>query len=249
MKKKNLFITFGDIHSKIDNLPFALNFIISLGYDVIGVNHNSNHYQELSLEKFKQILSPYALGLNTYTYGYSLGGYCALYYASAFQSTAISMAPRNSIDPIMIEKFGKVFPKLQMKHDFFSNIKTSERAAFIFLDLKYKKDLIYFNERILGNFKKTFIINCHGTRHSVLRHLVETKQIKEIFKSILDNKEIEIDDNLKSSVSYFLESKSNFLNKNYLKAKEIIDQGILIYPKSKDLIELENEIKIAMSEN
>src|SRR5690606_24823440 len=96
-----LFITFDKVSSHIDHIPFEYPFISNNGYKHIHVaQFRRTSYQRLSLEAFRDVLEPH---INKYkyifTYGPSLGGYAAIYYASVIGAHAIAGSPRLPLHP------------------------------------------------------------------------------------------------------------------------------------------------------
>lgn len=109
------FAVFNGIGSTKNSIPFGLGFLIKKGYNVLACyQDNDSQYQDLSVESFYESVSNVLEGKRAFTYGASLGGYCAAYYAGVINATVICSAPRNSAHPLIRKskkdsRFGSLF--------------------------------------------------------------------------------------------------------------------------------------------
>lgn len=90
-----LLITFDTMLSGLSKEGFGTKFAKKRGYDHIFVAQAPDSwYQRLSLEEFEAVVAP-LLGRydKVFTYGSSLGGYAALYYAGVINARAVAAAP------------------------------------------------------------------------------------------------------------------------------------------------------------
>lgn len=72
------FVTFNGARSTKNDLPFGFNFLLENGWNLINVAQDNNtQYQSLSLDDFYENVHPLVLGKKVFSYGSSLGGYCA----------------------------------------------------------------------------------------------------------------------------------------------------------------------------
>lgn len=81
-----LIITFGGMPTGKSASGFGTGFCIKYGYDNLYVSQKKGtQYQGLSAHEFSALVAPIVEKYTEhYCYGASLGGYCALYYGSAF---------------------------------------------------------------------------------------------------------------------------------------------------------------------
>ena len=80
-------ITFGEIDSKLDETGFASKLVMSEGYDHIYVAQKIHtQYQFLSDKNFFNIIKNIITNKEVFTYGSSLGAYCALYYGGVINA-------------------------------------------------------------------------------------------------------------------------------------------------------------------
>ena len=102
-----LFITFNGTRTTQKSRPFGLDFILQKGWSCICVyQDNDTQYQYLSEELLYRETFLFTRNKKVFTYGVSLGGYCAIYYGGILNATIIAGSPRNSAHPsICIERF------------------------------------------------------------------------------------------------------------------------------------------------
>lgn len=88
-----LIVTFDNLNGKKRRVGFGTDFLASRGYETIHVAQKAgSFYQELDLETFARVLGPFARDRKMYTYGSSLGGYAAIYYAGCIDAQAIALS-------------------------------------------------------------------------------------------------------------------------------------------------------------
>src|SRR5699024_5202925 len=165
-------VTFDSINMVWENDPFSYKFISKKDVDIIAIRkrYKKTYQQDLSQESFVQatetVSDKYA---DKVAYGFSLGAYNALYYASLINCRILSLSPRLSIHP----KYGRknVIPK----YDFKDNISLP-------YDEKATPLIVYDSKNVVDN---TYIK--YGS-HGMAPNLLRMGQLKEFVESTLDNK-------------------------------------------------------------
>lgn len=111
-----LAVCFGYRGTDISPTGFGVSFLTGLGYDVVYVaQKKKTSYQGLAAEQLADAVMPVAAGRHVVTYGASLGGYCALYYAGVMNARALSLSPQNHQHPIY-DRLKKADPKHPWSH-------------------------------------------------------------------------------------------------------------------------------------
>lgn len=211
------FIVFNKDGTDKFTVPFALFFLLKLGFNVIAIKQNNDKYQSLSFSTFKNIVSPLVEGKKVFLYGSSLGGYCAAYYAGAVNGVVIAAAPRNSFHPVLASK--------QKSNSFYkhSNITDniiSEKYMLVIVDPNHEKDKFFIEQVILPAYPKLNLIELPDVGHEVLFHINYTKQLKKLILDIVYERydDVSINRNLESPYQYRAISLKCFNEKDYRKA-------------------------------
>lgn len=63
------FIVFNKDGTNKDAVPFALFFLLKLGFNVIAIKQDNDKYQSLSFTKFKEVVSPLVKEKKVFLYG------------------------------------------------------------------------------------------------------------------------------------------------------------------------------------
>lgn len=107
---KEICLTFDSINITWDRNPFSFNFIQKFDLDIIALRRRTkdNYYQDLQIEKYHLAVRDILKGYDkTFAYGFSLGAYAALYYASELNASILSLSPRLSVHQIIMESLEK----------------------------------------------------------------------------------------------------------------------------------------------
>lgn len=201
---KGVFVTFGTAAGHLDDDPFGLDFILGYGYDLIFIaQNNKTRYQLLSVDTFESIVAPVIESSqykNVYTYGVSLGGYCAIYYSGCIDATAIAASPLNPwdislsnyVNQQIVQKkplsYSYNLPYKQ-RHSRFKDIKKSAKKHFIFYDSKIEMDRIFIENQILPVFKNSKVLAINHGSHYLLTFLQKLKVLKPFLVSIIEDGE------------------------------------------------------------
>ena len=224
---KKTFIVFNGSGSSKEDVPFGLRFLTENGFNVVACLQDNNQYQELSFKNMEEHVYPIVSEHDTYLYGSSLGGYCAVYYAGAVNGTVIAGAPRNSAHPLLIKKMGNSlsYDIDSFKHlDFKFNSKT-KKNIYIFYDPYVNADSFFINSLIKDNFKELSLITCKHAGHEVFYHLNKTKQLKEIIKDITEGKEPVIKE-MDSCYTYYGKANYAFSKNKYQKSLIFLEKAL-----------------------
>lgn len=189
-KKDVIVFCFAGIHGDIQKKGFGVDFFINRNFDVIFVScKKGSYYQELSNDLLYKHVAEYIKDKQVFTYGVSLGGYAALYYAQALGAKAIAFSPRCSADPIY-KNAHKL--NVQYNHDFsFENCGAVTEKPIVIIDKQEEKDSIYLSRRILPAFPKGIDeVNLHFATHNIPKAMQELNILKEFITYIILNKKV-----------------------------------------------------------
>lgn len=208
---KNLVIGFGGLPSKINSPGFGKNLFLKKGYDYIAVaQRERTQYQGLSLEKFYEVVSPWIKNKKVFTYGSSLGAYCALYYGGIIDAQIISSAPKNSAHPKTLKKS---FKDLEWNHLELIDVPKSILPPIIIHDPFRSEEKRYIEEFVLPAYSEARHIVLPFWGHTVLNTMKHSGVVSTFITEIIKNDniiELEISD-----TSKFIENteRANYLYK------------------------------------
>ncbi|MDO7836016.1 tetratricopeptide repeat protein [Sphingobium sp. HBC34] len=96
------FSSYGDLD--LSQPGFAEDFLIERGYDVLTLKCNINNwFQDVSADVLKSVMGQLPAYDEIITYGSSMGGYAAMYFAQTVGArTCIALSPQFSIDPSIV---------------------------------------------------------------------------------------------------------------------------------------------------
>lgn len=203
-----LFVTFGIATSTFSSEPFGLPFLLEQGFDHIHVAQSKRtQYQNLSIKELKDIVLPYCQNKKVFTYGASLGGYAAIYFAGILNAQAIVSAPRYSASKYIK---GKLNRKIPVKHLEILEVPLSEYQPILFYDTNYSNDVNFIEKAIIPAYPKTKLYPLKYAGHSSLVLLQQSGILKETILNIVNNVELDFSEaqsKFKETVRY-LEEKS-----------------------------------------
>jgi hypothetical protein len=184
IKPKKLVITFDAHGHDLRDKGFGSDVLISAGYDHIFVSHAMNsQYQSLSVAEFRATVYDIAKCYETFTYGSSLGGYCAVYFAGSIGAKAIAISPRNSAHPSI---HNPLFSELEFTHsDIIENPKSSISPTVIY-DPFQSLDLAFIKDYIIPAYPDTELVTIPYAGHLIAEALLEIGQLKELALSIIE---------------------------------------------------------------
>lgn len=184
-----LFVTFGIVSSHLDHLPFAQAFLNASGFKHIHVaQRRKTSYQTLSFEHFAQLLAPLVSAYRyRFTYGTSLGGYAALYYASAINAHAIASAPRLPLHPENLQfkdtlwRPGSHWDEHPYEHVPLSHVVSPAcPQPFVIYDPCDPVDSNFVQRCIVPHFPSIRFFEMPGSEHAPLAQLLAKGQLKSV---------------------------------------------------------------------
>lgn len=181
-----VFITFGTVSSRHDHIPFAHPFLINQGFKHIHVaQYKGTQYQNLSLEMFyndlSEIIDKYSY---RFTYGASLGGYAALYYAISINAKAIAASPRLPLHPLnkrwenVLWTKGSHYDEYDFRHLNLLKESIPSMNPTVILDSDDMIDSNFYNYYIAKVFSDCELIDVKGSGHASLRALLKDGTLK-----------------------------------------------------------------------
>lgn len=239
-------VTFDSINMQWQEQPFSYQYLKRKNVDIMAVRKRKakTYQQDLSQEDFVKttevILKKYS---DKVAYGYSLGAYNALYYASLINCRIYSISPRLSIHSIYGRK------PMMSKYQFKDNISlpyNNEISPIVVYDPKNKVDKRYIQNEVLKQFPKTNVIEVQYGGHAMAHHLLRTGHLKYFVDSVLEGKTPKYDKNLriKSNIYFRRLSDECFEHKKYNWALNLINRSLEIEPNEILAIEIKVNILV-----
>ncbi|NQD74107.1 hypothetical protein [Pseudomonas sp. CM27] len=186
-RSESVVITFGQINSGLNDSGFGTQFFKKQGIDSIYVGQRGkSFYQGLSGEALVDAVSSVTKGRKVFTYGSSLGGYAALYYALYLDCPAISFSPRCSVDPAIADvidrKYREPFAHIPLEEVAQSRTK---QPSFVAYDPEVQIDQAYVERRVEKAFPQANLIKVHNGLHGVGRAMSYSGVLKQFILSII----------------------------------------------------------------
>ncbi|MGP5144141.1 hypothetical protein ACTXKF_17315 [Vreelandella alkaliphila] len=180
------FFVFNGVGSTKNNIPFGLGYLLKKGFNVVACyQDNHTQYQYLSRELLYNAVEGIICNKKVFTYGASLGGYCAIYYAGVLGATAIAAAPRNSAHPLILKDKKSRFWGLEFKHEKTLPPISKDKEVYVFLDPYHLSDVFFYRRYVQAACPAANLIEVPHAGHEVLYYLNETKQLSGVIESIV----------------------------------------------------------------
>ncbi|WP_160058167.1 CapA family protein [Alkalicoccus saliphilus] len=190
-RSKKCIITFGEIDSNLEETGFGDNLICSQGYDYIYVaQKKTTQYQFLSAAKFASIVEQTIAGKEVYTYGSSLGGYCALYYGGEVNANILAMSPRIPAHPVINKLMDSRFNNKGFKHKELHKSSLTENRVCIFFDQENYIDRYYIDFIVRTAYPKAEYHTLTNAGHYTARALLESGELKKVALDFFSNNKI-----------------------------------------------------------
>ena len=172
-------VTFGKVSSSVDHVPFAYPFLNQNGFKHFHVaQQRKTSYQKLSLDQLRRTLGPVLKNFKyVFTYGSSLGGYAALYYANAIRANAIAASPRLPLHPINRKFFGRLWEggshwdETEFVHEELNKSGSNHGSHLVIFDPEDEIDSNFVIQEIYPAFSSVEYLHVNGCGHSALSHL------------------------------------------------------------------------------
>lgn len=201
LKPSKIIVTFDPHGHGLRDKGFGSDLSIKEGYDHIFISHRLNsQYQALSLEIFKQLVLPLVEGYEVYTYGSSLGGYCALYFAGCIGARAIALSPRNSAHPSINDK---QFSHVHFTHSEIGETETSIHPPLIIYDPIQDADRRFVRNCILPAYPNAKMLSMPFAGHLIAEALLEIGLLKDFILRIINDDQTSYVDFSKYESSYW----------------------------------------------
>lgn len=236
----SLMITFDSINMEWQNPSFAFKLLMRQDLDIIAIRkrEKKTYQQDLQQQDFLKVVEPLIKGYqDKMAYGFSLGAYNALYFASLIDCRILAFSPRLSIHP----KFGrtKIIPKHNMKHNL-SLPYNKKIEPIIVYDPKNALDNKYIKEGILPFYPNAKLVKIPYGGHGIAPHLLKMGVLKKYVIAFINNKTPYYDRKLKvKSNIYFRNLGSECLKHNKLKwALRLSEISLSMQPSDLNAIKL-----------
>jgi tetratricopeptide (TPR) repeat protein len=204
-----IFFTFGIRLSDFDTRPFGFPFLTNAGFDHVHVAQAAGtQYQHLSIEQFRSFAIPLCRNKAVFTYGSSLGGYAAIYFADSIAAQAIAGSPI-----LPAHDLARRYPndKIRINHVDLTGMNSST-SPVIFYDPRNRDDKAFVKKCILPGFPFARIFALEFSGHESLRILQDVGVLKDAVMNVVRRSETILDiagGALEASVIY-LQGKAEF---------------------------------------
>lgn len=181
---KGVIVTFDAFNTDLADAGFGTDFVLSQGYSNIYVAQRlGTQYQGLSLDDFRDAVFTHCAGRDVFTYGASLGGYCALYYAGVIDATAIAFSPRNSAHPLITGKSRGAKNKFKYLtfHHLAEGYPTSDKNPVIIYDNQVELDEFFINNWVKPHYPDSKVSVYKFAGHETAKALLKVGMLKTFF--------------------------------------------------------------------
>nr|WP_289037970.1 CapA family protein [uncultured Allobacillus sp.] len=228
-------ITFGEIDSNMEDLGFGSKLIMSNGYDYIYVaQRKQTQYQFLEAETFANIVGEVIKGKDVYTYGSSLGAYCAIYYGGIINANILAMSPRIPAHPAINALMRSRFKNKGFKHNELHEVKQTNNRVAIFYDENNYIDRHYVDIYIKPVYPNASYHHIDYAGHYTARALLLSGQLKKVATDFFNNNNLEYELNKNAILDWHIDKAEKRINNGkLLHAQENIDV-LLSSKKSQD---------------
>ena len=164
---ETVIVTFAEMGPvDVERPGFGELFLNKRGYDVISVQkRKENWYQDLSIDDLKQAVSEIIGRYKTvFTYGSSMGGYAALYFASAVGGRALSFSPRHHSYYALVGMHAYA-NQFEPNHLPLQDVADPSQEHLILVDPLQPIDGPYVLREIVPSFPNSTILNLRYTDH------------------------------------------------------------------------------------
>jgi hypothetical protein len=218
-------ITFGEIDSKLTETGFGSSFILKEGYNHIYVAQKyGTQYQFLARKTFCDIIKKEVKEGELFTYGSSLGAYCAIYYGSAINASILALSPRMPAHPVINKMTEESFKNKGFYHDDLSLCEKNYKKLYILYDKFNYIDNYYVNIFIKSAFPDAFYYHVENAGHYTARALLLSNELKNVVKAFFENKKISFTLNKEKILRWHFERTRKRIKQNKLfHARENLD--------------------------
>lgn len=241
----DIILTFDSINLTWHTNPFGYKLLEKQNIDILSLRRRKVElcHQDLSADKYYKMVEKLVSGYEKkFAYGFSLGGYTSLYYASALKCDILALSPRLSAHPI----FGKgKYPKELFTHGL--NFPYNEEISpVIVYDPKDRRDNRFIEENIKPAFPHARYIKTDYSGHATAPYLLKIGMLKTYVYCLLNGTDYPS-----------LKRENNYLSPNYLRilashcyrrgklnwAIVLVERALAIDPNNKHGLKLRENIK------
>ncbi|SFM27076.1 GDSL-like Lipase/Acylhydrolase [Gracilibacillus orientalis] len=218
-------IAFGEIDSNMEEVGFGQKLVLELGYDYIYVSQRRRtQYQLLDHHTFYQHVKEIIAGKEVYTYGSSLGAYCAIYYGSFINANILSMSPRIPAHPVIDKLMGSRYKNNGFKHNELDQVPQTTGRISIFYDDDNEIDSYYINYFVKDLYPNAEYFHIKYAGHYTARALLLSDELKKTARDFFANQPIEFKLNQEEILNWHMMRAGIRLEKRQLEhAKENLD--------------------------
>lgn len=240
----SVMVTFDSINMEWQNPSFAFKLLMRQNLDIIAIRkrQTKTYQQDLTQAAFVETVSPLVKGYkDKMSYGFSLGAYNALYFASLLNCRILAYSPRLSIHP----EFGrvKIIPKFEMKHEL-THPYNEDISPIIVYDPQNKLDHKYIQNSVLNSFPQAHIVKIPYGGHGIAPHLLKMGVLKEFLIKFINGDIPKYNRKLKvKSHIYFNNLGKNCLLHNKLEwALDLSERALDISPNDEQAEKLKKKV-------
>lgn len=237
-------ITFDSINMDWQGPSFSYKLLARQNVDIIAIRKRKKqtYQQDLTQETFVETLKDLVDGYeDKVSYGYSLGAYNALYFASLLDCRILAISPRLSIHP----EYGRQ-PFINKER--FNQNKSlpfnADLSPIIVFDPYNDVDNKYVTQGVLSAFPHAILLKVKYGGHGMAPHLLNIGQLKEFILQVIDNKVPIYNPKLrtKSSIYYRLLASRCLKHKKHAWALDLINHSLKMLPTDKTGVKLKLKI-------
>lgn len=185
---KTTIITFGYWGSGISRKGFGTDFCLKNGFNNIYVCcKGAQRFQHLSLDTFTNTVKDVLKSKDVITYGLSLGGYAAIYYAAHINARIVAFSPRNLSHPAT-PRIKQTFTHTQI----YENAVT-RHPPIIIIDPFDQTDFTFITKAIAPAYKKMHVIHIDNAGHSCFGAIKSSGKLGPFLLNLFAGKVDQID--------------------------------------------------------
>lgn len=222
---KKCIITFGEIDSTLEEAGFGSKLIMDLGFDHIYVAQKLHtQYQFLTADNFYKTVKDIIADKEVYTYGSSLGGYCAIYYGGVINANILAMSPRIPAHPVINQMMGNIFKNKGFYHKELTNEKKTTNRVAIFYDKNNYIDSYYIDVFVKPVYPNADYFHVEYAGHYAARALLLSGELKKIAIDFFHNKELTFTLDKDEIISWHIQrTKKRIKQGKFFHARENLD--------------------------
>ncbi|CAM3955057.1 tetratricopeptide repeat protein [Mesobacillus thioparans] len=242
-------LSFDSINNIWTEDPFAFKFLLKQGVDIIALRRRTadNYHQDLSIEEYvntvRELVQPYNRRL---AYGFSLGGYTSLYFASSLNCEILSLSPRNSAHPVYGSKKNMAF-----NHDLSHPINSAISPVIVY-DPKDRTDQKYIESELRVSYPNAVFYECRFAGHRTAPYLQQIGKLKILVGAFIMGDELPtIEKHLRwQSHQYVRVLGEHCLSRNKTKwALRLAEHALNVSPDDKKAASLKKKALVKFTES